>query len=194
MFWCLYLAITNKHRRKSGKHPNLQLFSPETQVTGTSEYWSRKNGSSKVLSEQNLVDCVSENKGCNGGDVRLAYRFTVAKGIANDTLYPYEMAKKTCRSSSRPSVYKPPNALFLELHGDENVLQDLLERFGPLSVAIINDAVKKWATTHFIISDTNFNFTFYSSGVLNDPSCSSSSKTVNHAVVSFVCLLVDLVF
>lgn len=112
------------------------VFSPKRQVTGALEYWSRKNGSSKDLSEQNLVDCVPNNHGCNGGDVRLGYLYTVAKGVANSTTYPYEGAKKTCRGSNQTSVFKPKNAMSLQLRGDEKMLHDLLLNFGPLSIAI----------------------------------------------------------
>lgn len=51
------------------------------------------------LSEQQLLDCSTENDGCNGGLITTAYDFIVNNGgIASESDYPYEENQDSCKS------------------------------------------------------------------------------------------------
>lgn len=48
------------------------------------------------LSEQNLVSCVSQNSGCQGGYPPYALVYTRTQGIASEAAYPYTASNGTC--------------------------------------------------------------------------------------------------
>jgi len=120
------------------------------------------------LSEQNLVDCSSAfgNEGCNGGLMTWAFAYIMSNGgIDTEASYPYTGQDGTC-------VYNAANdattlAGYVNItSGDENDLQLKVSK-GPTSVAI--DA-------------SNQSFQFYSSGVYNEPACSSTQ--LDHGVLA----------
>ncbi|KAL6205672.1 hypothetical protein ACLB2K_022926 [Fragaria x ananassa] len=49
-----------------------------------------KTGELISLSEQQLVDCSSQNNGCGGGSLKLAYDYVEQNGLAREESYPYE--------------------------------------------------------------------------------------------------------
>ncbi|XP_008322035.1 cathepsin S, ortholog2, tandem duplicate 1 [Cynoglossus semilaevis] len=120
------------------------------------------------LSPQNLVDCSSKygNKGCNGGFMSQAFQYVIDnQGIDSEAGYPYRGQEQPCRYNPTYRAANCSQYKFLP-EGDENTLKQALGTIGPISVAI--DATRP-------------RFTFYRSGVYDDPSC---SKRVNHAVLA----------
>jgi len=119
------------------------------------------------LSEQNLVDCDTIDGGCEGGDVDTAYEFISSNGgIDKEEDYEYTGIKGDC-------AYNPENSGgSVENHfditpGDEMALTATIFEKGPIAVSI--DAEHK-------------SFEFYSSGVYNEPDCSTS--VLHHAVLA----------
>ncbi|KAK0578869.1 hypothetical protein LWI29_017543 [Acer saccharum] len=56
-----------------------------------------KNGQLLDLSEQQLVDCDTNNYGCNGGIMDTAFKYIIEnKGVAAETSYPYQESDGTC--------------------------------------------------------------------------------------------------
>ena len=51
------------------------------------------------LSQQELVDCVIECGGCQGGSSENAYNYMTRKGIHASSAYPYIAAKSNCRNT-----------------------------------------------------------------------------------------------
>jgi len=120
------------------------------------------------LSEQNLVDCSGRegNDGCDGGLMTQAMDYIIKNnGIDTEASYPYTAADGTCHFS--PSNVGSTLKSYVNINaGDEG---DLLNKvaLGPVSVAI--DASQD-------------SFQFYSSGVYDEPNCSTSA--LDHCVLA----------
>lgn len=99
------------------------------------EYASKKNGSNKIYSEQNLIDCVTDNKGCDGGDQAYALMYVMINGIAESSAYKYTQKTRACKSSTIKPVYFLPNMAFLQFTDEETLLLILI-RSGPVAVTI----------------------------------------------------------
>ncbi|CAF1040579.1 unnamed protein product [Didymodactylos carnosus] len=113
------------------------------------------------LSEQNLVDCSGEqgNMGCNGGLMDQAFEYIkVNKGVDTEKSYPYEAVDGKCRFKKQNVGANDTGYMDIK-SGSESDLQTAIATVGPISVAI--DA-------------TQPSFQFYSSGVYDEPNCSST--------------------
>lgn len=59
-----------------------------------------KTGELVSLSEQELVDCESDNEGCNGGLMENAFEFIKKNGgITTEQIYPYRARDGHCDSA-----------------------------------------------------------------------------------------------
>ncbi|CAF3645872.1 unnamed protein product [Rotaria sp. Silwood1] len=118
------------------------------------------------LSEQNLVDC-SLNLGCHGGIMDLAFLYIKSNGgIDTEWSYPYEAERRKCRFD--PKNIGATDTGFVEIKMEnETDLQFAIATVGPISVAI--DASKS-------------SFQFYSSGVYDEPHC--STYLLDHGVLA----------
>ena len=128
----------------------------------------RKTGKLVSLSEQNLIDCSEQfgNNGCQGGLMDFAFQYIKENhGIDTEESYPYEAEDDKCRFS--PKNIGADDVGFVDIpQGDEATLMKAVASIGPVSIAI--DASQE-------------SFQFYSTGVYQEPSC--SSKELDHGVL-----------
>ena len=132
-------------------------FSSAAATEGAWAIYGKKLGS---LSEQQLVDCSTQNSGCNGGEMDLAFEYIEQNGLCTYDLYPYTATQSTCQSCepvAKLHGYQDVQS------GNETALMEELQ-LGPVSIAIEADQQS---------------FQFYSSGVF-DGECGLS---LDHGVL-----------
>ncbi|KAK1408701.1 hypothetical protein QVD17_40698 [Tagetes erecta] len=115
------------------------------------------------LSEQELVDCESDNQGCNGGLMENAYEYIKETGgVTTEQIYPYFARDERCDISKR-------NSPTVSIDGYENVPTN---DENALLRAVANQPVS------IAIDASDLNFQFYSEGVFNG----ACGTELNHGV------------
>lgn len=104
------------------------------------------------LSEQQLVDCSTDNHGCSGGLMDKAFEYIIEnKGLATEADYPYRHEEGTCDNQKEKAVAATISKYEDLPKGDE---QALLQAVSNQPVSVCVDASGRA-------------FHFYKSGVLN---------------------------
>jgi len=119
------------------------------------------------LSEQNIVDCVTSCYGCNGGWSSKAYDYVIEYQDGLFMLeddYPYTAQTGTCKFDKSKGVAKIQSYISIA-EGSETDLAEKVASKGVASIAI--DA-------------SNWSFQLYSTGIYDEPQC--SSYDLDHAV------------
>jgi len=132
--------------------------------------WQIATGSLKSLSEQQLVDCSTQNLGCQGGNAGWAVNFESGTNIASESSYPYKAVGGSCKTSGYTTAipkggvtgFKRVGNLFTG--GSVNDMKSALQQ-QPVSIAIEAD---------------QSSFQGYKSGVLT----SGCGTSLDHAVLA----------
>lgn len=96
-----------------------------------------------TLSEQQLLDCNTDNNGCYGGDVKIALKYIMAnRGIQTDTSYPYITKRNSCRYDPTKAVVRVQK--FIRGSKDEEELKKLLYTVGPVTVTMNASLLKDY--------------------------------------------------
>ena len=105
------------------------------------------------LSEQELIDCSSQNHGCEGGSMDLAFQYIIDNGLCSNLSYPYTAEDGQCNNTCQ-SLVKISNYSDI-IQNNETILKYAVQR-KPVSVAI--QANKR-------------SFQMYKSGIYSDLDC-----------------------
>ncbi|KAL7631759.1 UNVERIFIED_CONTAM: hypothetical protein RMT77_017940 [Armadillidium vulgare] len=126
----------------------------------------KKTGTLVSLSEQNLVDCVPNCYGCDGGLMVDAFHYVrINGGIDTEDSYPYFAMDGDCSYSSS-TIGGTCNGFRMTKPKDENSLLAATATIGPISTAI--DA-------------GHYSFQMYSGGVYYEEHCSETK--LDHGVL-----------
>ena len=164
-------------------------------TTGALEGVMRFNNYSvERLSEQELVDCSTENYGCGGGLMHLAFDYIISnKGISSNLKYPYtardgdcrclDFSEKNCNSESCDCDNESCDCNSNENLVNEQVIGSNITDYWftiPRSISDIMASLK-YSPISIALDASKFEFRFYGSGVIDIPS--NESNTINHAVL-----------
>ncbi len=120
------------------------------------------------LSEQQLVDCSTENYGCQGGFMHTALDFIIEnKGLLSNSQYKYKATDQPCSNITKTI----PNVFGSNITDYEFVI--------PGSIFDLKNSVIQTPVS-IAIDANNVYFRFYKEGVIDVPY--NVSKTINHAV------------
>ena len=120
-------------------------------------------GSGKLisLSEQELVDCVKKDHGCNGGSMDDAFEYAQSTGICTEDEDPYVAEDEKCKICDDPIKFSS-----CVLIDSNNQLH-------------LKEAVSKQPVSVAIQANTNV-FQSYTGGIINDSSCGTE---LDHGVL-----------
>ena len=108
------------------------------------------------LSEQQLVDCSTENNGCNGGTMDLGFQYIINNsGICSNNSYPYNASEGICNRTC--DIVQNTNI---------TTCKDILPRKERLLVSYLS----KQPISIAIQANTP-NFQHYTQGIFDDPNC-----------------------
>jgi len=127
----------------------------------------RKSQKLVSFSEMQLVDCSTQNYGCNGGWPYVAMGYVKqAGGIMTEAEYPYQPRQGTCEFDQEKTQGVCTGYTQIP-RGDENSMMDALAAQCTISICV--DA-------------SHYSFQLYSSGVYDEPACSSTA--LDHAIMA----------
>lgn len=115
--------------------------------------WAIKHNVLYNLSEQELIDCSSQNNGCEGGSMDLAFQYIMNNSLCSNISYPYTGQDGTCETDCKSLVTISNYSDVIQ--NNEKMLERAVQR-QPVSVAI--QANKR-------------SFQMYQSGIYSDPDC-----------------------
>jgi cathepsin L len=129
--------------------------------------WAIKYGKLYDLAEQELVDCDTNDHGCNGGLMDNAWTWLNTSGGMTETKdYPYRAIDGKCKFTKKKAVVTVQGYEDCNPNDEQTLLSALATQ--PVSVAI---------------NANTDGFMFYSSGIYNDTTCDSSPSALDHGVI-----------
>lgn len=143
-------------------------FATVDSITAQLAIAGRKTKPTKDYSVQQIVDCSTRDKGCQGGWPERTLEYIRSAGLARESDYPYKARRATCkvkRLSLLPVTRKMPFLRFKRLQGEASFKEHLATR-GPVITAMT------------VVPES---FAFYKKGLYEEPKCNGA--TINHAVI-----------
>jgi cathepsin F len=89
------------------------------------------------LAPQEIVDCDTQDSGCEGGDPPTAYQFVISEGgMENQSDYPYTASDGTCNFQANLAKITISGWKYAAQNGDETSLKNNLVQYGPMSICV----------------------------------------------------------
>merc|ERR1711898_62829 len=100
--------------------------------------WQIATGSLTSMSEQQLVDCSTQNAGCNGGSMELAFNYAGTTNVATESSYPYKGVDGTCKTSYTTAIPAGGITGYKTVGQSTASLKSAIQT-GPVSIAVEAD-------------------------------------------------------
>jgi len=127
--------------------------------------WQMKTGKMVNFSEQQLVDCSTDDSGCQGGLMENALNYLIsAGGLMVSSDYKYTARDGTCKFKKEKVALKVSGFHFSDSQ-DEEKIKAMLVTTGPLSVALNADPLQ-----------------FYQGGIIDAGADECDPQALNHGV------------
>ena len=135
--------------------------------------YALEKGVVKTFSEQLLVDCDTEDSGCNGGLMELSFEWLKNNGgFMLESDYPYKNKKQTCQQD-------PSKFVDMKVTGYVK-LGDSTEEFSPVDEDEIKEFLYETGPLAIALNATPLQL--YMGGIFDVPSWLCGSSGINHAV------------
>merc|ERR1712168_593566 len=129
--------------------------------------WKKAGHSLTSLSEQQLVDCVTVDYGCNGGLPSDGIAWAKKHGMAAETAYPYHARDGRCKHNQKAVANFTG---LINVQQTEADLKDAVGMVGPVAVGI--DA-------------SHYSFQLYHGGVYHESRCSNTQLDHGVTVIGY---------
>lgn len=150
--------------KNQGQCGSCWAFSTTGSVEGA---WAIAKNQLVSLSEQDLVDCSTQDSGCDGGLMDNAFQDIIKMGgLESESAYPYTAQTGTCQFNKKMVVATISSYKDVTPNNNQALMSAVAQQ--PVSVAIYA---------------ASSSFQFYSGGIINDPSCPSDSGSLDHGVL-----------
>jgi cathepsin L len=120
--------------KNQGQCGSCWAFSTTGAVEGAEQI---ATGTLTSYSEQNLVDCSTQNNGCNGGLMDYAFKYIETAPLMTEADYPYTARDGTCKYDASKGVGKVASFVDVTVNSYDQMKAALAK--GPVSVAIEAD-------------------------------------------------------
>lgn len=122
-----------------------------------------KTSQLEKYSEQQLVDCDTKSKGCQGGHFNTAFEYAKQKGLCQEIAYPYKGHMSPCKEDDCTPYGKIDGYKEVEKENEEALKTALTAQ--PVSVGV---------------EASGFNFQFYKEGIITY----GCGTNLNHAILA----------
>jgi len=107
-------------------------------VAGLEGAWQISTGSLVSMSEQQFVDCSTQNHGCDGGSMDLGLMYARTTAVATEQSYPYNAIGGDCQQDFNPAIPQGSVTGLTDVDQSVEALKSALNH-GPVSVGIEAD-------------------------------------------------------
>lgn len=145
--------------KNQGKCGSCWTFSATGAMEGS---WALKTGDLISLSEQQLIDCVTQDDGCDGGEMNDAFEYAIQKPMCPDSDDPYEAKDDSCKKCDSDIQFTGCRTI---PSNDQLALKEAVALYGPVSVSIE--------------ADQSY-FQLYTGGIITNPECGNN---LDHGVL-----------
>jgi C1A family cysteine protease len=126
--------------RDQGQCGSCWAFSTSGALEGA--YGVQNKRATSYLSPQQLVDCNTDNSGCDGGDLGVSFSYVQSNGLQSDSSYTYQAVQQNCVFDSTKVAVKPISLVYCSNYDNDPQTQCTIEIVyriltkGPASIGI----------------------------------------------------------